>query len=778
MTQPERWGFEVTGLVQGVGFRPFVLRLAHQCELSGWVANHSRGVRIEAQGARSSLRRFLRRLDDEKPGLAQITSLQVQPLEYSKAGKDTGFTIRESERNGPNTATLLPDLAPCAQCLREIFDPGNRRYGYPFTNCTSCGPRYSIVERLPYDRIHTAMRGFPLCPECEREYGDPQNRRFHAEPNACPTCGPQLQLMDSDGNVQDAGQSALMTASDALAGGAIVAMKSVGGFQLLCRAGDANTVARLRQRKQRPDKPFALLYADLSGVRKDCHLSEPERQLLASQARPIVLLQARAHASRQIAAQVAPGNPNLGVMLPCSPLHYLLMDRLGVPVVATSGNRAGEPICIDNDEALARLGAIADLFLVHDRPVLRPLDDSVARIMRGQMVLLRRARGFAPLPLELALPGSAQENGDLLAVGADLKNAVAVCRGNTVYCSQHIGDLGERRSRSLFESTIRDISRFNDLDIKHILTDRHPGYASTRWATAQGLPQTPVQHHVAHFFSAMAEHGFRGRALGICWDGSGYGEGGILRGSEFMTWDGGNGLRRLGGFRPFPLPGAEQAIREPRRSAAGLLYTAMRQQAFSQPALRALFTQQQIPVLTRMLERGINSPECSSAGRLFDAVAGLLGLAKENSFEGQAAMAVEFAAQCSGRSSRYSYRLTLENEEWILDWEPMLAALLTDIRHQTSTNDIARTFHNTLVQMILSLAKRSHCKHVFLSGGVFQNRILAESAATALEADGFTVYLQSRVPPNDGGIALGQIYYARIMSIATSRSEEGNAQCV
>ncbi|AOS97937.1 Carbamoyltransferase HypF [Microbulbifer aggregans] len=770
----ERWAIDINGVVQGVGFRPFILRLAQHYDLTGWVANNSQGVHIEAQGPADSLREFLDGIRREKPPHAEILELQVQRI---ACHMEEAFSIRTSKQGGLRSATLLPDLAPCDACLSEMFDPANHRFHYPFTNCTNCGPRFSIVESLPYDRANTSMNSFPMCPQCKGEYRDSANRRFHAEPNACPTCGPQLQLLDNQGQTLATTEDGIRLAASALCRGDIVALKSVGGFQLLVDATNTKAVRRLRRRKQRPAKPFALLYPDIESLRADCHISTQEEALLCSQARPIVLLRSKKKSLSGISPQVAPENPNLGAMLPCSGLHHLLMSEFKRPVVATSGNLAGEPICTENAEAIERLGGIADLFLVHDRTIVRPIDDSVARIIGGQPQLLRRARGYAPLPIELPGPGGAQGAGDLLAVGANLKNTVAICRGSTVYCSQHIGDLDERRSSAVFEQTIGDLTRFYDLQIESVLCDLHPTYASSRWAAAESRPYRPVQHHVAHFFSAMAEHKHHGSALGICWDGTGYGQDGVIRGGEFLLWNGGDQVRHFASLAPFPLPGGDTAIRQPRRSAAGLLHTAFGTAAFTRSTLRALFKPEEIRIIARMLDRNLNSPLCTSVGRLFDAVAALLGLAGQTTFEGQAAMAVEFAAQRSRRLEHYPFECIENNGEWTLGWQPMLAAMLEEQAAGAEVEDIASAFQNTLVEMVVALAVKASHEQIFLSGGVFQNRVLTEATASALTGRGFDVHTHRLVPPNDGGIALGQIYYGRTVGATARPAEEGSTQC-
>ncbi|WP_091384794.1 carbamoyltransferase HypF [Microbulbifer marinus] len=771
----ERWHIAIGGLVQGVGFRPFVYRLAKTCNLSGWVLNDSHGVQIEVQGDRQQLRNFLHKLRKDKPPLARISSLTT---ESRPPCPETNFRILNSDGDTPPSATILPDLAPCPDCLREMFAPDNRRFRYPFTSCTQCGPRFSIAERLPYDRANTTMRDFPLCESCRIEYEDPQNRRFHAEPNACPTCGPQLQLCDANGRGVAVREDALKQARQAIEAGQIVALKSIGGFQLLVDASNSDAVLRLRARKRRPLKPFALLYPDVESVEQDCSVSDLEKGLLEAQERPIVLLAARGQARRHVAAAVAPDNPNLGVMLPSSPLHHLLIAGLQRPLVATSGNLSGEPICYDNGGAIERLGAIADLFLLHDRSIARPLDDSVVREMDGSPVVLRRARGYAPLPVELPVLPDTFSAGDLLAVGADLKNTAAISRGRAVYVTQHIGDLQNRVAREVFEQAVDDLAGFYRSEPAAVIADLHPAYVSSRWARQRDPQYLGAQHHVAHFFSCMAEHGYRGRALGICWDGTGWGADGIVRGGEFLCWDGREQVQRIAGLRTFPLPGGEGAIREPRRQAAGLLYAVMGERAFAGKFLLEQFSAGERHNLARMFERKINSPLCSSAGRLFDGVAALLGLANAVTFEGQAAMAVEFAAQQSATTRSYPFAINQHDSCRTLDWEPLVAALLQDGEQGVSVPDRARAFHNTLAQMMCAMAVRAGEENIFLSGGVFQNRVLTESAATLLRQEGFRVHCHCVVPPNDGGIALGQIYYARCMAAARTPAEEGSRQCV
>ncbi|BBM03499.1 carbamoyltransferase HypF [Microbulbifer sp. GL-2] len=759
----ERQQVEITGLVQGVGFRPFVYRLANECKLDGWVANHSGGVRIEVEGDPQIIAKFLRRLAQEKPSHSQIFSIHTKLMPMQGDG---GFEIRESTANSQKSTLILPDLAPCDHCLAELADPGNRRHNYPFINCTLCGPRFSIIDTLPYDRANTTMSEFALCEECRKEYTTPSDRRFHAEPNACPQCGPELQLTSREGNTLAVNNEALDSALAAISKGQVVALKGVGGFQLLVDAADGQALEQLRKRKHRPHKPFALLYSSLEAVRRDCQISKLESVLLVSRERPIVLLEAKAEARHRVHSLVAPDSPELGVMLPASPLHQLLTQKYGAPLVATSGNLAEEPICIENNEALERLGKIADCFLIHNRQILRPLDDSVLRVIENRPLMLRRARGFAPLPL--VRPQITQENTEnnrtYLALGADLKNTVALSRSGWIYSSQHIGDLGNATSVERFDQAIEELTSFQQCEPQTLIHDLHPGYTSHRWAQKKSAAKLGVQHHTAHFFSCMAEHNYVGSALGICWDGTGYDSSGVVRGGEFLHWNGASTVKRIASLRTFPLPGGEKAVREPRRAAAGLLFEISGFVALQHDLLKRCFSRSERRNLVTMLKGEINSPQCSSAGRLFDAVAALLGLSSHISYEGQAAMAIEHSARGIQSPDAYPFDLQRRGNQWQLDWAPSVSALIYD--EERSLPQRAAVFHNTLAQMILSVAIEVGESQVFLSGGVFQNKRLTETVAKLLRQNNFTVHCHSLVPPNDGGIALGQVYYAHCMAAA------------
>jgi hydrogenase maturation protein HypF len=822
----------VRGAVQGVGFRPFVHRLATEMALRGWVNNSAQGACLEVEGPPRDLEQFLLRLESEKPPRCFFQSLEASWLD--PAGYE-GFAIRPSDPGGAKTALVLPDVATCPDCLRELFDPNDRRYGYPFINCTNCGPRFSIIESLPYDRPNTTMRLFPMCPRCQAEYEDPANRRFHAQPNACPNCGPHLELWGPDGkppappanSPAQRSREALAGAVAALREGKILAVKGIGGCHLIVAAHDDAAVRRLRERKHREEKPFALMFPSLESVRSACEVSPLEERLLRSPEAPIVLL--RRHPGPgplRLSPALAPGNPNLGVMLPYAPLHHLLLGALGAPVVATSGNLSDEPICIDEHEALQRLGGLADLFLVHNRPIARHVDDSIVRVMLGRELVLRRARGYAPLPVQLrsaktaassgagvppanpALPlqrqdaktgsPSAEEPKCVLAVGAHLKNTVALSSGSQVFISQHIGDLETDQAFGAFQRVIADFERLYAVQPNLVAADAHPDYLSTKFAQALAKQNAPryftVQHHLAHVLACLAENELEPPALGVSWDGTGYGLDGSVWGGEFFLV-GQTSCRRLAHLRQFRLPGGEQAVKEPRRAALGVLYEMFGDAAFAMENLAPLraFSAVELAALKIMLARKLNSPLTSSAGRLFDAVAALLGLRQQVRFEGQAAMELEFAAGSvsvpntsgaiesrpsdarparenslplpggegrreGGRTSvgLNSERIPPEPPPLVLDWSPAIDSVLADLRRGVPISQISADFHNALARLVVSVARHAGQERVLLSGGCFQNRLLTERTVQRLRDEGFRPYWHQRVPPNDGGIALGQ----------------------
>lgn len=807
-----RLRLEIQGAVQGVGFRPFVYRMATELGLTGWVINDTQGVFIEVEGPESVLTAFQARLPAEKPPLARIHSQGsewLSPVGYER------FEIRHSDRTGAKTVLVLPDIATCADCLVEVLDPRDRRHRYPFTNCTNCGPRFSIIQALPYDRPNTTMRRFALCPACQVEYDDPTNRRFHAQPTACPVCGPSLTYVDGGPQTADdgptmttsedetritdhalrithyesrtVGDAALNAAVTALIAGRILAIKGLGGFHLMVDARNEAAVARLRERKPRRDKPFALMARDLEQVRTLVELSPEAAVLLQVPESPIVLLPKRDGAP--LAANVAPGNSSLGVMLPYTPLHHLLLSERGFPVVATSGNLSDEPICTDETEAISRLGHIADAFLIHNRPIERHVDDSVAWIVDGAPRLLRRARGYAPLPVLLAEPAPT-----LLAVGAHLKNTVALSVGKRVFISQHIGDLETAEAMAAFERVIADFLRLYEAEPVAIAHDLHPDYLSTQWAKQvegsrlrpdglkpEGLkvgashqpstfsfqPSTiAVQHHHAHLASCLAENGIKGTALGVIWDGTGYGADGTIWGGEFLLGDA-SAVTRVAHLRHFRLPGGDAAVHEPRRVALGLLWELMGESALDRTDLapiRAL-TVPERRLLGQMLAKGVNAPVTTSAGRLFDGMAALLDLHQTVTYEGQAAMALEYVADPEVVEG-YTLKVeggtssTFNLQPMTVDWLSLVEAVLVDLTLGVPVPTIAARCHNALVAAIVAVAQAVGEPRVALSGGCFQNRLLTECAAQRLRQAGFEVILHRLVPPNDGGISLGQIAVA------------------
>ena len=791
----------IRGAVQGVGFRPFVFRLAGEIGLAGWVNNSAQGVSIEVEGPQGKLEEFLRRLPTDKPQRSFIQSLESSWLDTVGY---LGFEIRESQGGGDKTALVMPDIATCDECRAEIFDPQNRRYHYPFTNCTNCGPRFSIIEALPYDRVNTSMKQFTMCPQCQAEYDDPANRRFHAQPNACPVCGPQLQLWDPKGELlAGAGgpTAPLIQAVEAIRAGQIVAVKGLGGFHVVAAAASTDAVTKLRVRKDREEKPFALMFPSLAAVREVCHVDAMEERLLRSPESPIVLLhRLPAMSNGVIAPGVAPDNPNLGVMLPYTPLHHLLLAQLQVPIVATSGNLKDEPICIDEREAVHRLKGIADLFLVHNRAIVRHVDDSIVRLMAGRELVLRRARGYAPLPVQsaecrvqnavqlrsaerrvqnVASPSGADKQEakltaepsselrtlhsalcTVLGVGGHLKNAVALGVGPQVFISQHIGDLETIQAFDAFQRVSAELQKLFDAPANQVASDAHPDYLSTRFAMASGLPCVSVQHHLAHVLSCMAENDLTPPVLGVAWDGTGYGSDGTVWGGEFFEIRS-DGYKRVAHLRQFPLPGGEQAVKEPRRSALGLVFAMLADDAFNRADLATVkaFSSKELAGLRTMLSRNINSPVTSSAGRLFDAVASLIGVRQRSTYEGQAAMELEFLAS---EAEPGAYDLALrESDLAVLDWATCIKGLLADLQQGVAPSLISARFHNALVEAVIKVARQQALERVVLSGGCFQNRYLTERLIQRLRDEGFRPYWHQRVPPNDGGICLGQVVAAR-----------------
>ncbi len=754
-----RLRIEISGAVQGVGFRPCVHRIASELGLTGWVRNSTVGIEIEIEGVAEVVRGFPDRLKRELPPHASINSTHCREIPVEG---ELGFTIGLSATGeADKTMTeVLPDLATCPECLEEVLDPADRRHGYPFTNCTHCGPRFSIVQRLPYDRVNTTMKGFEMCGCCRDEYKSPNNRRFHAQPNACPDCGPQLSWLDSTGIELFSRELALEQAALAIERGEIVAVKGIGGFHLFADARNAEAIAALRLRKHRPAKPFALMVPTLEAARKLVEVSDREADWLSSSAAPIVILKRRKTDS--LPELLAPANPGLGIMLPYSPLHHILMRRLGFPVIATSGNRGDEPICTENDHAVERLRGIADGFLVHDRPIERPVDDSVIRKAADGRLFLRRSRGFAPAPIpvpELESP--------VLAYGGDLKGAIAVAGENQVILSQHFGDLASLESRKAFERNIGDLPALCGTKTKAVACDQHPGYLSHQLAHQGGQPILSVQHHYAHAVSCAVDRGISPNEnfLAVVWDGTGYGEDGSVWGGEFLLCHDA-GFDRFGWLHPFPLPGAEKAVRDPRFAALGCLFEA--RISVGETNLESCMTREELRIVRRMIEQEVNTPRCSSMGRLFDAVSVLCGLSCENEFEGQAAMALEFAALSDSSVSSYSLAPVL-SEDGEVDWMLLLRAVVDDLGEaKVDVSQVSRRFHLTLAAMVVEVARKARCPIVALTGGCFQNALLLELTISALSRAGFQPIWHTQVPPNDGGIALGQAVIAsRQLSMQT-----------
>lgn len=776
---PTRLRLRIGGLVQGVGFRPFAHRLAHELELSGFVRNASAGAWLEVEGPRLAVETFRRRLESERPPHCRFQHVEETWLDPTG---HPGFRIEATDPDGDRTAWVLPDLATCDECRREILDPANRRHRHPFANCTHCGPRFSVVLALPYDRERTTLRRFPLCPACKREFEDPADRRFHAQPIACPDCGPQLALWDSRGEALAVRDAALRTAGDALRAGRIVALKGLGGFQLLVRADDEEAVRRLRQRKHREAKPLALLCPSLAAAADLADLDPAEARLLTSPAAPIVLVRRRGGrpGPGRIADSVAPGNPRLGLMLPYTPIHHLLAADLGLTLVATSGNVSDDPICIDQEEALAALGSVADLFLVHDRPIARPVDDSVARIVLGTEQVLRRARGYAPLPLPLPLPlpSLAAPAGTsppvILALGGHLKNSVALARQGEVFPSQHVGDLETAAGVEAFTRAARDLPRLLDATPTLAAADLHPDYYPTQHAERLGLPVLGIQHHEAHAWACLADNDLSPPALALAWDGTGLGHDRTIWGGEFLELTRA-GCRRRAWLRPFALPGGDAAARDARRSALGLLHEAgLRRHPRASAWLERHFAPGELRDLERLLARPALTPRTSSLGRLFDAVAALLDLRLESRFEGEAALEVEWAATetAAGRernpappSAPSPWPIRETPDGLLVDWQPFLERLLDrppiptggeSASDLAGTRELALVFHDQLAASALEVARRVGLPRVLLTGGCFQNLLLTERLVATLRAGGFSVYWHQRLPPNDGGLAAGQ----------------------
>lgn len=739
----------VSGVVQGVGFRPFVYRLAKEAGLSGFIRNTPSGVCIEVQGEDpESLRCFRAALRENAPPLARISSVEsadIPPVE------NRDFSIAASESDGTIQTMVSPDFSICDDCRRELLDRTDRRYGYPFINCTNCGPRYTIIERIPYDRPGTSMKHFQMCGDCQAEYDEPMNRRFHAQPNACPVCGPSLSFFDHSGKKADC-REPLEHALGMIRQGMIIAVKGIGGYHLAVNACDEHAVSRLRERKKRDEKPFALMARDMLSVERYCHVHENERHALLSPEAPIVLLKKK---DELLPASIAPGNDRLGFMLPYSPLHVLMMEYGPEVLVMTSANHSDEPVIIDDDEAVACLGGIADGYLMHDRPIYLRCDDSVTVHMHGKLRQIRRARGYAPAPVPLASGGP-----QVMGTGAEIKNTVCVLKGSEGILSQHIGDLKNYEAYSHFLKVGNHLRNIFQVVPELLVCDMHPSYLSTRWAQEQKeLPLLQVQHHHAHLVSCMAENRSQEPCIGVLLDGTGYGTDGTIWGGEIMIGNASE-VCRFAWFEPVPLPGGDAAVAEPWKVAAGYLYHSLGYI----PDLP--FLKGKVPEgIAQILEKGINSPFTSSCGRFFDAVAGITGLRTAVTYEGQAAIELMHSAG-SLEGKPYSRDLIpLGSNRWMLAVSPLVQDVVNDLLSGEDVASISRNVHVTLVEMLTDIvgkaAEMSGLQRVVLSGGVFQNNLLFEGLASRLEDKAFTVLSHERVPCNDGGISLGQAVIGR-----------------
>jgi hydrogenase maturation protein HypF len=741
--------YVVTGTVQGVGFRPFVYRLAAAGALAGWVRNEPGGVQIEVEGPEAALDAFARDLEAKAPAQARIASVGESRLE--PAGL-RGFAIEESAFGDGAAAFIPPDIATCGDCLAEMDDPSDRRHRYPFLNCTNCGPRYTIVRAVPYDRPQTTMAPFAMCPDCRREYEDPADRRFHAQPTACPVCGPRLALADAEGRPKGA-EDPLAAAVGCLAKGGILAVKGLGGFHLACDAGNGEAVGELRRRKRREEKPFAVMAADAEAAERFAEISPAERRLLESPERPIVLLGKRA--GGPVAEGVAPRSRTWGVMLPYAPLHHLLLRGSYPALVMTSGNLADEPIACRNDEALRRLRGIADLFLLHDRDIETRADDSIARVMEGRETVLRRSRGYVPRPVILRSAGP-----PVLALGADLKNAVCLTRRDAAVLSHHVGDLGNAEALEAFRAAVEHLRRLLGVEPEAVACDLHPRYFSTRHAAAfPGLPRIDVQHHHAHAASVMAENGIAGPLIGVTLDGTGFGTDGTVWGGEFLVAGLGD-FRRVAHLETVPMPGGDAAAREGWRMAVAHL-----RQALGNPSAEELAAflpsvgRERVAIAVRMIERNVNCARTSSMGRLFDAVSAIAGVATASAFEGQAAMELEGAAG-SGEGEPYPFSFREEGGADVIETGPLIRAVARDAGDGAGAAAISRNFHRTVAEIVVRtcerIRKREGLGRAALSGGCFQNELLLSACSAGLRGAGFQIFTHSQVPPNDGGIALGQ----------------------
>ena len=753
----------VRGMVQGVGFRPFIYRLAQQHSIKGWVRNTSSGVEIEAEADDETLWGFATDITAQAPPMARIEHLETT---FSPPRDYTSFQILSSLAEEASYQLISPDIATCADCRKEIFTADNRRFRYPFTNCTNCGPRFTIIEDMPYDRPQTTMKRFTMCPQCRAEYEDPADRRFHAQPNACPRCGPELELVDDTGHTITC-DDVIKSAARLLKEGKILAVKGLGGFQLACDATNAWAVNRLRDRKRRPAKPLAVMFATIDEVEKECLISLEERQLLQSPQCPIVLLKRRN--PFRICGEVAPRLKYLGAMLPYTPLHHLILSETGLPLVMTSGNLSEEPIARDNDEALRRLTGIADYFLRHNRDIYARYDDSVYVVESGKPQAVRRARGYAPYPI--ILPFRSRQ---ILACGAQEKNTFCLTRDEHAFISQHIGDMENEETLEHFENTIELYKKLFRIQPEVIAYDMHPDYPATRYAlkTAEqsGLKPVPVQHHHAHIVSCMAENGITGPVIGVAFDGTGYGNDGTVWGGEFLLADG-NGFHRLGHMEYVPMPGGVSAIKKPYRMALGYLFTLLGEDLLLKGLPFDDVPPVEIEIIKQELRKKLNSPLTSSAGRLFDAVSALTGVRQVIDYDAQAAVELEMQATDEYDNSvpgPYPFSIINNGDTKIVKLGGLFSVIIDEVQNRCPAGEISSRFHATMSQVIdrmcRMLSAETGIKTVALSGGVFQNRLLTRLTSATLKESGLGVITHHLVPCNDGGISLGQAVIANFIA--------------
>ncbi len=741
-----RLKLHIAGLVQGVGFRPFVFRLAQGMKLNGYVLNDMTGVLIEVEGEKQKLNEFLLSLEKEKPEISKIYSLQHSFLE--ETGFDT-FEIRESDGQGEKRASVLPDIAVCEECTKEILDPRDRRFMYLFTNCTNCGPRFTIINDLPYDRKRTSMKSFNMCTACAEEYNLPSDRRFHAEPNACDMCGPLVSLYDSGGKLLCAKDDALEKALNYIRKGKILAIKGLGGYHLVCDATDEEAVAALRSRKQREEKPMAVMFPDLDMIKKETYINELEERALTSIEKPIVIVKKKEDTS--LAPVVSPENSTVGVFLPYTPLHQIILRKLKKPIIATSANLTDEPIVKDEKDAFKRLQGIADYFLIHNRGIVRRCDDSVVAVASGRQVPIRRSRGFAPLPV--IIPFKLKKT--VLALGPNMNNTIALGIENRVYVSQHIGDLDTPLATEFYEETIHDFLRLFDIDPEVVVADLHPGYYSTKFGE-QHFKERLVkkQHHFAHILSCMAENDLseETEVIGFSFDGTGYGSDKSVWGGEVLIASY-KGFKRAMHLRPFKLPGGDKSVKEPCRTALSLLYETFGEKGLSYSSM----PEKEKIFILEMIRKDINSPLTTSMGRVFDSVASILDLQHKVTYHAQAAILLEQTALMSNDAGHYPF-LVKNNMIYQM---PVIESIIYDLSEGVPKETIARKFHNTIIEIIVSAADQlrdeTGIRHAALSGGVFQNRILLEGSFNRLKEKGFIPLIHQLVPSNDGGISLGQV---------------------